>query len=219
MSENNINSNWQCTCGQINNGNFCCSCGRQKVLYTAPPVQPQMQYQQPQYQQPQPQPSVAVEPKHGSKIKRLDFIISLIGTIGVFLSNAPGMFISLMLAVAGPIALMLGARNEDEYTTGFLVAGLESIIYLMLILALIFNIVSYKKSKNRPFKKYKPFRILIAIFIMLSSVGSLVSVIWLYSFLDYPILLAIPVIAIPLGIATLIVNIIDACSNKDQINA
>lgn len=217
MSENNINSNWQCSCGQINNGNFCCACGRQKVQYAAPPVRPQMQYQQPQYQQPQ--PSVAVNPKSGSKMKFLDYLISLIGTIGVLLTHVPGILMSTLVAVAGPFAMMFGAADEEEYAVAYMVFGLESIVFTMILLALLFNIISYVKSKKRPFRKYKTFRILVAIFVMLSALCSILSAIWLNSLDEAPILFVIPVIAIPLGIATLVINIIDVCSNKDQINA
>lgn len=217
MSENNINLNWQCSCGQINNGNFCCACGRQKVQYAAPPVQPQMQYQQTQYQQPQ--PSVAVNPKSGSKIKFLDYLVSLIATIGVLLTNIPGMLMSTLASAAGPFAMTFGGADAEEYTPAFLVFGLESIVFILIILAFLFNIISYVKSKKRPFKKYKPFRILVAIFVMISALSSIVSAVWLNSLDEAPVLILIPVIAVPLGIAALVINIIDVCSNKDQINA
>ena len=201
MSENNFNSNWQCICGQINNGNFCASCGRPKMQVSTPPVQPQPQYQPPKQQDQQPQKSV-------SKIKTVNFIVSLIGIIVAFLANLPGLGMSLMMAGFSPLFMMLGAQSEEAMLEAWLVFAIECIVLAAFVLSIIFNIRSHKIIKRGPYKKYKPFRIFIAIAAMFSAVASIISTIWLNTMDDYIMMYIIPVMAIIFGIATLVVNII-----------
>lgn len=144
--------------------------------YAQPAAPVIQQFAQPMVQ-PVVQPAAPVQEKPKKGLINACFITGLLSSILLFLIDGIILIVSAMILFVTPIAMALGANFEDQFVMGLAICVVAAVAVAAAVVGLIFNCISTKKTKRRPEKKCKTFRLISAILTLAVSFFTIVPLI------------------------------------------
>ena len=143
----------------------------------AQPAAPVIQQSAQPMVQPVVQPAAPVQEKPKKGLINACFITGLLSSILLFLIDGIILIVSAMILFVTPIAMALGANFEDQFVMGLAICVVAAVAVAAAVVGLIFNCISTKKTKRRPEKKCKTFRLISAILTLAVSFFTIVPLI------------------------------------------
>lgn len=170
---------------------------------------------------PSPAPSPVNAPSASSNTKMSGtslacIILSIITCIQLITLNVPPFVMGFLSILVAPLALMLGANSADELVVIGILAGVGSLLLLVVAVAsVVFNFCSVRVTARRPAAKCRKHRRNAGILLLADALLTALPTIWMVERVsDTQFLYVILVFAILCSIAHLVLTIVANVKDK-----